>query len=585
MKTKLIILMVMIFHTYSYAAYLSNVPITITQPDETEIKCFATGDEFYNWAHDDNGYTIIQDEKTGYYCYALLKNDELIASDYIVGKIDIKTIVDIRPYVNISPEKIREKAIIFWENTPQKETLQQIQTVGISQTVNNIVVYIRFADQAEFPANQSTYTSMFNAVGTNANSMRNYFDEATYNQLDVISGFYPINNGTLIISYQDSHERNYFCPYSSTNPTGYATDAERTNREHTLLYDAIDYVRSQIPDSLDIDYNNDGRVDNICFIIRGGTTAWNTLLWPHRWSLYSKTIYINGKRVYDYNFQLENSLSSQATGVLCHEMNHTFGAPDLYHYNLDNMDPVGDWDLMEHNNNPPQHMSAYMKYKYGGWISSIPTIINSGTYILNPLTFSNNNCYRINIQGSTQFLVVEYRKKAGIFENTLPGSGLIIYRINNSYNGNSNGSGPGGVTDEVYVFRPDGTISSKGNSTNAYFSETSNRNTFSNSTNPYCFVASGDFGNLYIKNIRENSNNTLSFDVRFCDNDDILYSNTSNLPALTNASNSIQTSGTVIVKSTDNITFEAGESVFLNPGFEVQQGGIFEINMNGCGNK
>ncbi len=37
--------------------------------------------------------------------------------------------------------------------------------------------------------------------------------------------------------------------------------------------------------------------------------------------------------------------------------------------------------------------------------------------------------------------------------------------------------------------------------------------------------------------------------------------------------------------STDNVTFEAGGEVILNGGFEIQQGGVFEINMNGCGDR
>ena len=56
-----------------------------------------------------------------------------------------------------------------------------------------------------------------------------------------------------------------------------------------------------------------------------------------------------------------------------------------------------------------------------------------------------------------------------------------------------------------------------------------------------------------------------------------------NLPALTNVSNNIQTSGTVVVKNTDNVTFEAGNEIILGTGFEVELGGAFEINMNDCG--
>lgn len=583
MKTHLniiLILLGLLFNNTLFGAYLSSVPITITQPDGTKIDCFATGDEYYNWVHDKDGYTIIQDKNTGYYCYAVLSRDELTASQYVVGKTMTKS-ANLIPNINISGEKMLERRNEFIQKTSQNAVIQNSSTQlrAATGTVNNIVLYIRFADQTEFPAIQSnTYTPVFNSTSSGYSSMRNYFQEVSYNQLDVLTHFYPTNNGTVILSYQDAHNRDYYCPYNAvTNPNGYTSQA---TREHALLANAINYIASQIPSSLNLDYNSDGRVDNVCFIVRGDVTDWNTLLWPHRWSLYSQTVNINGKRVYDYNLLLENH---SGVSVLCHEMNHTFGAPDLYHYNGDNMQPVGPWDLMENNRTPPQHMGAYMKYRYGGWISSIPSITTSGTYTLQPLTSASNNCYKIPISGSSQYLVVEYRRKTGAFENSLPDSGLLIYRINESYSGNSNGVGAGGVSDGVYAFRPNGTTSSKGDIYNAHFSETLGRATFSNSTNPFCFISNGNNGNIYIKNIRENTNNTLSFDIRFCDNDNITYSNTNNLPSLSNASNKIQTSGTVVVKNTDNVIFEAGNEIVLGAGFEVKLGGTFEINMNDCG--
>jgi len=592
MKKIILITISVIFYFYSFGAYLYDVPITITQPDGTKIECFATGDEYYNWAHDADGYTIIQDKKTGYYCYAVLEGEDLVASKYVVGRVSPKS-VNLKPNINISGEKIMERVNEFLQDTPQKETFQKstpqlrAATTGM---VNNIVVYIRFADQTEFPANQSTYTLMFNNTSSGYDSMRNYFKEVSYNQLDVVSHFYPINNGTIILSYQDSYNRNYYCPYDSiTNPSGYkpnkGTLLQKREREHALVRNAIDFVKSQIPSSLNIDYNNDGYVDNICFIVRGDPTKWNTLLWPHQWFLdifYTQSIFINGKKVDNYNFQIEEMMFNS---VLCHEMSHTFGAPDLYHYNNDGMKPVDRWDLMSSSWELPQHWGAYMKYKYGGWIPSIPTITTSGTYTLQPLTSATNNCYKIPIKGSSQYIVVEYRKKTGTFENSLPGSGLIIYRINPRFMGNGYGVGSGGKgSDEVYVFRPNGTTSVDGDVNNAYFSDTSGRTSFCSNTNPYCFTASdGSCGYLCIKNIQENSNNTLSFSVLFCADDNVVYSNTSNLPTFTNASH-IQTSGTVIVKSTDNITFEIGDEVILNPGFEIQPGGTFNIDVKGCDN-
>lgn len=118
----------------------------------------------------------------------------------------------------------------------------------------------------------------------------------------------------------------------------------------------------------------------------------------------------------------------------------------------------------------------------------------------------------------------------------------------------------------------------------SFLSAQSGRDSFNNNSNPYCFISNGNYGNIYIKNIKE-SNGKIEFDVRFCDGVNIVKSNTNNLPSITNAYNSIVTQNAVVVKSTDNVIFEAANEVSLNPGFEVNLGGQFEINMNGCGEK
>jgi len=587
--------------THSYAAYLENVPITITQPDGTVINCFATGDEYYNWVHDADGYTMIRDKNTGYYCYAILSGDELTASQYVVGTVTPQS-VRLTPNINISGEKMLERRNAIIQNSPQYAARQNSGTPtrgGSKGKINNIVIYIRFADQLEeFPPVQATYTSMFNDTTIGANSMRNYFREVSYGQLDIESHFYPVNNGTTIFSYQDIHNRDYYCPYHAvSNPSGYMYDEPL--RKHKLLTNAMNSVAHLIPPSLDIDIDNDGYVDNICFIIRGATSDWNTLLWPHMSSLYWPQP-INGKNGCFYNLQLENDLTDSGNGVLCHEMGHSLGAPDLYHYNTVAdaafsfcCSPVGSWDVMALPKNPPQHMGAHMKHRYGGWIS-MPVITISGTYTLLPLTpianSSGQYCYKIPIAGSSQYLVVEYRKKMGIFESSVPHSGLIIYRINESYKGNSNGVGPNGVSDEVYIFRPgipvldpDGNLLFEDGSINsANFSQASGNTKFSNSTNPHCFLSDGSLCNITIKNIQENPNGTLSFDIKFCNGVNVIYTNNSTLPPWTTASNSIQTQGTVVVKNAKSVTFEAGNEIILGPGFEVELGGTFEINMVGC---
>jgi hypothetical protein len=67
-------------------AYLTNMPTTITQPDGSKIECFASGDEYHNWLHDAQNFTIILNPQSGYYCYAELVNGQLVATDLVPGR-------------------------------------------------------------------------------------------------------------------------------------------------------------------------------------------------------------------------------------------------------------------------------------------------------------------------------------------------------------------------------------------------------------------------------------------------------------------------------------------------------------------
>ncbi len=254
-----------------------------------------------------------------------------------------------------------------------------------------------------------------------------------------------------------------------------------------------------------IDGDGDGRVDNLTFVVYGSPTGWSSLLWPHQWSLYSQTAYINGKRVYTYSLHLQSMFN---VGVLCHEMFHCLGSPDLYHYTSNGIQPVGGWDVMENNRNPPQHMGAYMKWRYGTWIASIPEITTSGTYTLNPLTSSSGNCYKIRSPNSaTEYFIVEYRRRTGIFESSLPGEGLLVYRINTAEVGNADGP-----PDEVYLYRPDGTLSANGTVNNAAFSSGAGRTAINDATNPSSFLTSGGAGGLNISAVGA-VGSTISFTV------------------------------------------------------------------------
>ena len=509
---KYFILLIMCFCLASvHAAYLRNIPMTVTQPDGTTLQCLASGDEFFNYLHDENGFTIIQHPQTGYYVYAENCDGKLVATEFVAGSID-PAAKGLRPYALISPEEWKAKRLAWQEPAKPHQNRDYEPNHG---TLNNIGVFVRFSDDAQLANSYASIDNMFNDMSDGAVSMKSYFHAASYGAIDIPTTFYPGHNGDVIISYQDTYPRSYFEPYNATsNPNGYDGDEERAEREFSLLERAVNYINANypIPTDLNIDYDEDGYVDNVCFIVKGGVGAWSSLLWPHKWSLYGKDVYINGKRVWTFNFQLADATSYFNTSTMCHEMNHSLGAPDLYHYYYGtDLSPVGRWDLMESNATPPQHCGAYMKMKYGHWIDDFPEITESGTYTLNPISSPTptNIAYKIATSNPYQYYVLEYRDSS--VETALPGSGLLIYRINTYFDGNAGYHAEEGIYDEVYLFRPGGYVSDNGNINEAYFSANSGRTEFSASTSAYPFLTNGTIDNDFIIYNVTNAGNTISF--------------------------------------------------------------------------
>ena len=581
MKRLVILITAVICCCLLFAAPIYNMPLTLTQPDGTEFNCFASGDEYVNWIHDAEGYIIIQNPETGYYCYAdTLKDGTLLISN---KKVSIKSRGNIRTF-NI--EKYKQNNIL----TPSRTSIYDFDFIqaqslmnGEQVTINNIVIFLRFSDQNEYSNSDIvTISTKFADSTENHISLKNYIYKSSFDKLKVNTNFYP--QSTTILSYQDIHPRNYYLPYSAFNPTGY-NDSERKQREDSLLVRAVNAVKTQIPSNINLDADNNNYVDNITFVVKGDCGAGSTLLWPHRWSMLQYCS-INNKIVKSYNFQLSEYIKYYNVGVLCHEFCHTLGAPDLYHDLLNSnnelMNPVGNWDVMANTQTNPQQTSTYIKYKYLHWIDEIPRITHNGTYTLYPITTSTKNSYIIPIPNQTEFLLLEYRNKTHVYDTSIPNSGLLIYRINPDLTGNLNGKEAGGVEDEVYVYRYGGNINNDGNCDIASHYQGYGGLSFSDVSNPNDFFSDGTLGGVQISNFGT-CGDSITFKVRFCGDHnfistDVIY-DSSNISSNNGAFN-ISTTGNITL--TEDISFVAYESITLNPGFNVPYGIIFDANIITC---
>lgn len=511
MKRLLLSLLLVLAGLVSQAAFLRNVPVTLVQPNGDTLHCFVTGDEFYQRMHDAQGYTIVQNHANGYYCYATKTIDgELIPTSILavsttmnmekethVAMAQLQS-MGIAPGLMLSRSRISDRQKSY-DIPMQYQMPSAPKTSGTNHgQVNNIVIFVRFAGDAEISTPLSSMDAMFNDSSSSSTSMYQYFWEASYNKLRVVSHYYPTPNNNSVISYQDTFARSYYCPYdATTNPNGYSNDTEHRLREFNLIERAVNYINANypIPTSLNLDNDNDGMVDNVIFVVKGTYTGWSDLLWPHKWSLYDRNVYINNKRVYTFNLQLEGSGSHYfSSSTFCHEMFHTLGAPDLYRYDNDiNVSSAGSWDLMGSNSTPPQHMSAWMKIKYGNWLDSIPEITIPGTYTLHSLAEPNLaehpvRAYKVQSQDPNQWYVMEYRHNTDHFETALGGSGLLVWRVDTRYNGNANYNGTTQL-DELYVFRPNASNdSTNGTVAQAYFGGSSSRRNFNPTTNPHPWI-------------------------------------------------------------------------------------------------
>jgi M6 family metalloprotease-like protein len=363
-----------------------------------------SGDEFHSWYHNEEGYVIIKDPNTGFFYWAVVVDDELVSTGIPIHETShesLRTSIGLTPHQNISHERYLELRRPIDEMNNSKPV--SAPPTGL---VNNITIFIRFADQDEFEGTVKHYESLFNARYPGAHSIYRYFYDASFNQLEVVTHLFPTQTQNTILSFQSEHPRGYFMPWSVTNPYGFTGDW--AGRAQRLTRDAVLYIKDQIPECLVIDADGDGFIDNINLMVRGAATVGSLPLWPHAWVLFHYEIYVHGKRVWRYNLNLEVCpRGADGLGIIAHEFAHSLGIPDFY-TTATGPDPIGRWCLMGMDANPPQSINAFAKYSFVGWID-IPWVEESGFQTLYPLaTHPTNTAIRIaSPVSTTQYFVVE----------------------------------------------------------------------------------------------------------------------------------------------------------------------------------
>ena len=190
--------------TITLGNYLNNIPVTLQQPDGTKLMCLTTGDEFYVRIHDENNYTVIQSQKDGYYYYAQFINNEVRPTNFRADQ-PIPFGINLERGVKISKADYFQYRHDFISRGRGRDA----PTTGI---INNINIFIRFAEESEFGTSRSVMDVPFNKP--DGPSMSHFYDEVSYSQLEVNTYHFPLCDMSTNLSYQDQYPRSYYQPYN-----------------------------------------------------------------------------------------------------------------------------------------------------------------------------------------------------------------------------------------------------------------------------------------------------------------------------------------------------------------------------------
>ncbi|MDO8734651.1 MAG: M6 family metalloprotease domain-containing protein, partial [Elusimicrobiota bacterium] len=398
--------------------------VNMTQPDGTSFQAQQFGDEYYARVETADGYTVMKN-KAGWWCYA---SQDTAPSGQLYPTIDIAgnpPPAGIKKHLSMRKDLIAQNRMSKVASRKSAH-LKKVAQLAMTGETSAVVILVGFTDQAGVTPATYYFQLLFS---TPTGSMRNYYEEVSYNNFTV----------TGTVAGNQWYTANFGKAYYGADN---GTDIDGAGDRRGLVEEAIDAANSGI-DFAQYDKNNDGYVDHVIIVHSGAgqdSSGVTDDIWAHKWSLAAEKT-VDGKKISDYIMLSEFS----PMGTFAHEFFHDIGAPDLYDYDYDGV-PVGDWCLMSGGSwlgtpsgSKPSHISGYLKYDIdadatngvSGWLSRTD-VTGEGTISINQLeTNPLNSLYRIIIPGSREYFLLENRQQSG-YDASLPEAGILIWHIDES---------------------------------------------------------------------------------------------------------------------------------------------------------
>ncbi len=377
-------------------------------------------------------------------------------------------------------------------------------------TYANLIVFVDFADTTHvhegqtlakcYATDPSDTLRFFNGTPQDQRGMKPYYERISYGQISV-NNIMPQYDGTKIT------------PLVLEAGTLSYTSGPLGSFDEYIIQDVLVWLKKQNLSAYNLDGNNDGFLDNLTLVLPYEYGNFHTNIRGHK-STWSGTDVVGNVRVGSYNVIPEQNFyfSLGESGLVIHEFMHTLGAPDLYpNSDPENKLPVSYWDMMAAASTFVQYPLAYTRSRYLG-IFDIPEVMTDKDdytiYAASSATYETRNNQAVILKtdySDKEFFVIEYRiknEKIGDYygyERKIPGTGLVIYRVNTEVVTN--------ITGEpylIYIFRENNNINQ------SFYSAESGRGSFSGLT-----YLDGTNSGITINDISAAGGDTISFDITF----------------------------------------------------------------------
>jgi len=418
------------------------------QPEGTPFWARKIGDEDRHVVETESGYTIIQDAVSGQWFYAVRNHEgKLEASAFLVGEIhpDQGGIEKhLRPadwtakkglFSLTEAELSRSASDDDTGPIADSSAAKSPEYTMVPTVIKNLVILARFLDHTPI-FTQADFNALFNEIGYSTDgaygSVRDYYQEASHGRAEIES---TVANWVVL-----PHEEAY---YGANDENG------KDLRPQEFAKDAIAALDATGFDFSPYDGDGDGYVDMLTIIHSGLGEEYagnpEECLWSHMGTL-SPTVTVDGVTISRYCTASERRYSGTSIvriGVICHEMGHLLGLPDLYDRDMSSSG-IGVWGIMaagswggdSYSAERPVHFCSWSKIRLG-WVT--PVEIDGSD---SPLTIpqieetSSPVCYRISCEmGDGEYLLIENRQKRS-YDAKLPSAGLLIWHIDDNKSDN-----------------------------------------------------------------------------------------------------------------------------------------------------